>query len=166
MGPDADDLALPPPTGQLLISQEGGTRLQVRLDGQTVWLTQAAMAELFQTTSQNITIHLQGIYADAELLERATCKEYLQVRREGNRDVKRSLKHYNLDAILAVGYRVRSARGTAFRQWATAQLRELLVCTVVITGLRPHGLPDDLEFAGATLISLWNDGPNAPPQSG
>jgi hypothetical protein len=81
-------------------------------------LTQAAMAELFQTTPQNITLHLQSIYDEGELDEAATCKEYLQVRQEGVRDVRRSLKHYSLDVILAVGYRVRSARGTAFRQWA------------------------------------------------
>jgi hypothetical protein len=111
----------------LLIYHDGGLRLQVRLDGQTVWLTQAAMAGLFQTTPQNITLHLQGIYDDGELQEAATCKEYLQVRTEGSRQVQRSLKHYSLDAILAVGYRVRSPRGTAFRQWATARLSELLV---------------------------------------
>ena len=85
------------------------------------------MAELYQTTPQNITIHLKSIYADGELVEAATCKEYLQVRQEGARQVQRALKHYNLDAILAVGYRVRSARGTEFRQWATSRLSELLV---------------------------------------
>jgi hypothetical protein len=116
-----------PPGGQLLIYQDGGLNLQVRLDGQTVWLTQAAMAELYQTTPQNITLHLQSIYGEGELPEAATCKEYLQVRTEGNRQVQRSLKHYSLDAILAVGYRVRSPRGTLFRQWATARLTELLV---------------------------------------
>jgi hypothetical protein len=119
--------ALLPPGGQMLIYRDGVANLQVRLDGQTVWLTQAAMAELFQTTPQNITIHLQSIYDEGELDETATCKEYLQVRREGDRKVRRSLKHYSLDAILAVGYRVRSDRGTAFRQWATARLSELLV---------------------------------------
>jgi hypothetical protein len=116
-----------PQGGQLLIYQDGATRLQVRLDGQTVWLTQAAMAELYQTTPQNITLHLQSIYDEGEVDQEATCKEFLQVRAEGSRQVQRSLKHYNLDAILAVGYRVRSPRGTAFRQWATARLSELLV---------------------------------------
>jgi hypothetical protein len=117
----------PAPDGQILIYEDGASRLQVRLDGRTVWLTQAQIATLYQTTPQNITLHLKSIYDEGELDERATCKEYLQVRREGARDVQRSLKHYNLDTILAVGYRVRSARGTAFRKWATAQLRELLV---------------------------------------
>lgn len=123
----SDDAQRPVPQGQVLIYADGATELQVRLEGQTVWLTQAGMAELFQTTPQNITFHLQSIYADNELDESATCKEYLQVRREGARDVHRTLKHYSLDAILAVGYCVRSARGTAFRQWATARLSELLV---------------------------------------
>lgn len=97
--------------GQVLIYQDGTSAVQVRIDGKTVWLTQAAIAELYQTTPQNITIHLGSIYEDGELDEAATCKEYLQVRNEGSRRVQRSLKHYNLDAILAVGYRIRSSRG-------------------------------------------------------
>ena len=123
----ADELMPLPPSGQILIYAEGGVNLQVRLEGQTVWLTQAAMADLFQTTPQNITMHLATIYEDGELIEEATCKELLQVRTEGQRQVQRALKHYSLDAILAVGYRVRSAVGIAFRQWATARLSELLV---------------------------------------
>lgn len=91
-----------PPAGQILIYEDGATHLQVRLDGQTVWLTQAEIARLYQTTPQNITLHLKSIFDDAELDEQASCKEYLQVRREGTRDVQRSLKHYNLDAILAL----------------------------------------------------------------
>jgi hypothetical protein len=81
---------------------------------------------LFQTTPQNITLHLQAIYEEGELSEAATCKEYLQVRREGSRKVRRALKHYSLEAILAVGYRVQSDRGTRFWQWATARLEEYL----------------------------------------
>ena len=141
-----DEKRLPAPLpagGQMLIYRDGAANLQVRLDGQTVWLTQAAMAELFQTTPQNITLHLQSIYDDGELSEAATCKEYLQVRREGSRQVQRSLRHYNLDAILAVGYRVRSARGTPFRQWATARLSELLV--------KGFTLDDERIKAGRTL---------------
>jgi Virulence protein len=116
-----------PPQGQLILFQDGATRIQVRIDGQTVWLAQAAMAELFQTTPQNITIHLKNIYEEGELSEEATCKEYLQVRIEGARQVRRNAKFYSLEAILAVGYRVRSPRGTMFRQWATNRLQELLV---------------------------------------
>ena len=117
----------PSPGGHMLMYRDGATHVQVRLDGQTAWLTQAAMAELFQTTPQNITIHIGDIYAEGELSERATCKDYLQVRLEGNRQIQRSLKHYSLEVILAVGYRVRSGRGTQFRQWATGRLSELLV---------------------------------------
>lgn len=117
------------PKGEIILfqSNDGQTKIQVRFEGKSVWLTQAAIAELFQTTPQNITIHLKAIYEEAELTEEATCKEYLQVRHEGKRQVSRNLKHYSLEAVLAVGYRVRSPRGTQFRQWATAQLRELLV---------------------------------------
>lgn len=115
------------PQGQLLIYNDGGLNLQVRLDGQTVWLTQALMAELFQTTKQNVSLHLQNIFDEGELEPAATVKQYLTVQMEGSRQVRRSIDHYNLDAILAVGFRVRSPRGTAFRQWATARLSELLV---------------------------------------
>jgi hypothetical protein len=108
-------------------TSDGRTRLDVRMEAETVWLTQAQMAELFQTTPQNVTMHIQSVYEEGELAEGATCKEYLQVRREGSRDVQRSLKHYNLDVIISVGYRVRSHRGTQFRQWATQRLREYLV---------------------------------------
>lgn len=107
-------------------SPDGGPALSVRLQGQTAWLTQAQMADLFQTTPQNITMHVANVYADGELPEEATCKDYLQVRAEGGRTVERATKHYSLDMIIAVGYRVRSARGTQFRQWATATLAEYL----------------------------------------
>jgi hypothetical protein len=117
------------PGGEVIIFQteDAQTRLQVRLDGQTAWLTQAQMAELFQTTPQNITLHLKAIYEEGELNEAATCKDYLQVRLEGTRQVERALRHYSLDAIIAVGYRVKSARGTQFRIWATQRLKEYLV---------------------------------------
>ena len=118
-----------PPNSNLILYQtaDGQTRLECRFDDQTLWLTQAQMAELFQTTPQNVTLHLKAIFAEGELEERATCKDYLQVRPEGGRAVSRSLRHYRLEAILAVGYRVRSARGTQFRQWATERLSEYLV---------------------------------------
>ena len=107
---------------------EGGkTRVEVRLQDETVWLTQAGMAELYQTTPQNITLHLKAIYAEGELGEQATCKECLQVQKEGGRQISRTRKFYDLSAILAVGYRVRSARGTQFRRWATERLNEYLV---------------------------------------
>lgn len=111
----------------VLYPTEDGARFYLRAEGGSVWLTQGELAELFQTTSQNITQHLKAIYADGELSEGATCKDYLQVRSESSRQVRRRLRHYNLDAILAVGYRVKSPRGTQFRQWATAHLKEYLV---------------------------------------
>ncbi len=118
-----------PPQSSIILYQteDGRTRIQCRFDAETLWLTQAQIAELFQTTPQNVTLHLKAIFAEGELSEAATCKDYLQVRREGPREVSRSLRHYRLEAILAVGYRVRSPRGTQFRQWATARLSEYLV---------------------------------------
>jgi hypothetical protein len=108
-------------------TEDGRTRIQCRFEGETLWLTQALMAELFATTPQNITQHLKAIYEERELLEDATCKPYLQVRQEGARRVERTVLHYSLPVILAVGFRVRSPRGTQFRQWATARLSEFLV---------------------------------------
>jgi len=128
----------PDPNAGIVLYQspDGGAPLSVRLQGQTVWLTQAQMAELFQTTPQNITIHVANIYADGELSEDATCKEYLQVRTEGARTVERATKHYSLDMIIAVGYRVRSQRGTQFRQWATATLAEYMTKGFVLDDAR------------------------------
>jgi hypothetical protein len=121
------NVSLPQTEIILYQTEDGRTRIQCRLDHETLWLTQAQIAELFQTTPQNVTLHLKAIFAEGELAEEATCKDYLQVRREGGREVARSLRHYRLEAILAVGYRVRSHRGTQFRQWATARLSEYLV---------------------------------------
>lgn len=100
-------------------TEDGATTIRLHAVDGTVWLTQAQMADLFQTSSQAITQLIATIYADGEADEAATCKQLLQVRQEGSREVSRNLKHYNLDIILAVGYRVRSARGTQFRRWAT-----------------------------------------------
>ena len=114
---------------QILIyqSEAGEVRLEVRLQDETVWLTQNLMAELYQTTKQNISLHVQNIYEEGELAPEATVKEYLTVRQEGSRSVQRRLDYYNLDMIIAVGYRVKSAVATRFRQWATARLREYLI---------------------------------------
>ena len=132
-----------PPRGQFLIYRDGATQLQVRLDGQTVWLTQRLIAELFQVTVPNVNQHLKGIYEEGELASESTIKRYLIVQTEGSRQVSRLVDHYNLDAILAVGYRVRSAKGTAFRQWATARLSELL--------RKGFTLDDERIKAGRTL---------------
>ena len=135
--------SLDPSAGQMLIYQDAGLNLQVRLDGETAWLSRIQIAELFQTTPQNITLHVAAIYDEGELDPGATSKDYLLVQSEGGRQVQRSLKHYSLAMILAVGYRVRSPRGTQFRQWATARLGELLV--------KGFTLDDERIKAGRTL---------------
>ncbi|MBI5674477.1 MAG: virulence RhuM family protein [Nitrospirae bacterium] len=115
--------------GELVLYQaeDGKTNIEVRLQNETVWMSQLAMAELFQTTVPNINMHLTNVYAESELLEMATIKDYLIVRQEGTRQVKRSVRHYNLEAIIAIGYRVKSSHGTQFRKWATERLNEYLV---------------------------------------
>ncbi|MBT6145118.1 MAG: virulence RhuM family protein, partial [Gemmatimonadetes bacterium] len=117
------------PAGEIVVyqSQDGRTRVECRFVDETLWLSQALIAELFQTTPQNVTQHLRSIFREGELDPEATCKEFLQVRQEGKRRVRRQVRHYNLEAIVAVGYRVRSPRGTMFRAWATERLREYLV---------------------------------------
>lgn len=124
--------------GELILytTEDGSVAAHLRADGGTVWLTQAEMAVLFQTTPQNITQHIKAVYAEGELQPGATCKEDLQVRQEGGRKVSRTLKSYSLDMILAVGYRVRSPRGTQFRQWATTHLREYLIKGFVMDDAR------------------------------
>ncbi len=114
---------------ELLIyqSDNGDTKIQVRLENENVWLTQSQMTELYQTTKQNISLHLKNIYKEGELDEKLTVKEYLTVQQEGSRDVQRPIQHYNLDVIISVGYRVNSHRGTQFRIWATQRLREYLI---------------------------------------
>ena len=114
-------------TAILYQTEDGRTRIDCRFEGETIWLTQTLMAELFQTTLQNINLHLQNIYEEGELDPGATIKSYLMVRQEGTRQVRRPVLHYSLDAILAVGFRVRSHRGTQFRKWANARLSEYLV---------------------------------------
>jgi len=115
--------------GEVLVYQaeDGQVRVDVRLEDETVWLTQQLMADLFQTTKQNISLHVQNIFEEGELLPGATVKEYLTVRREGTRQVQRALEYYNLDMIISVGYRVKSLIATRFRIWATQRLKEYIV---------------------------------------
>ncbi len=115
--------------GDIIIyqSDDGINKIDVRLEDESVWLTQKMMAELFQTTPQNITIHLKNIFEEAELQEDATCKDFLQVRQEGSRQVQRNQKHYNLDAIISVGFRIKSRIATQFRIWATERLKEYMI---------------------------------------
>lgn len=117
------------PKGQFLVYQDedGTLKLDVRLEDENIWLTQAHMVELFQTTKQNISLHIQNIYEEGELTSEATVKKHLTVRQEGNREVKRPLDYYNLDMIISVGYRVKSHVATRFRIWATERLKEYIV---------------------------------------
>ena len=130
-------------------TENGKSRIEVRLADKTVWLSQARMAELFETTPQNITIPVREIYKDGELMEASTCKELLQVQQEGLRSIRRQIKFYNLDMILAVGYRVRSPRGVQFSQWATEA-----------------GYLEDLRSSGKTLESKRKKPPTPEKQRG
>lgn len=135
------------PSGQFLVyrDEDGNARIDVRFDGDTVWLTQAQLAELFDTSRENITMHVRNVIDEGELVAEATRKDFLQVRREGARDVQRSLTHHNLDMIISVGYRVRSKTATAFRIWATQRLREFIVKGFVLDDerLKNPDLPFD-----------------------
>lgn len=117
------------PTGEIILfqSEDGQSKIQVRFEGQTVWLAQRLIAELYQVSIPSVNEHLTHIYEEGELQSEATIRKFRIVQSEGKRSVTRFVDHYNLDAILAVGYRVRSHRGTQFRQWATNKLREFLV---------------------------------------
>lgn len=129
-------------------TEDQKSRIALRADGETVWLTQLEMAELFLATKQNISLHLKNIFEDGELDPDATVKESLTVQNEGRREVRRALTLYNLDAILAVGYRVRSPRGAQFRRWATTVLREYLVKGFAMDEERlmnPDGRPDHFD---------------------
>lgn len=129
------------PSAELVLyaTEDGSARFFLRAEGGTVWLTQLELAQLFQTTKQNISLHVKAILAERELAEPPTVKDYLTVQVEGGREVKRIVKTYNLDMILAIGYRVKSPRGTQFRQWATAHLKEYLVKGFVLDDERLKG---------------------------
>ena len=119
----------PLPQSEIILYQteDGRTRIQCRLENETVWLTQALIADLFQKDVRTINEHLVNIFSEGELTREATIRKFRIVRQEGARQVNRDVEHYNLQAILAVGFRVRNQRGTQFRQWATARLSEYLV---------------------------------------
>ena len=133
----------PQPGGEILLYQteDGHTRIECRFENDTLWLSQALMADLFQVTVPTVNEHLKGIYAEDELQPEATIRKFRIVRQEGARQVAREIEHYNLDAILAVGFRIRSDRGTTFRQWATARLKEYLVKGFVLDDERLKNPP-------------------------
>ena len=144
------------PKGEIVFYQpsQGDEPVRVLLEGETVWLPQAMIAELFQTTVPNINIHLKNIYEEGELDETATVKEYLIVRQEGNRQVSRKVRHYDLNAILAVGYRVKSPVATRFRQWASARLREYLVKGFTLNDERLKGTDSVTDYFDELLARI------------
>jgi hypothetical protein len=123
----ADDAL--PSKGEVIVyrTEDGQVKLDVRLENETVWLTQQMMADLFQTTIPNISMHVRNIFEEGELLPDATLKNFLTVRQEGSREVRRELEYYNLDMIISVGYRIKSHIATRFRIWATQRLKEYIV---------------------------------------
>ena len=137
------------PSGEVIVYEtpSGGVRVEVRLDRDTVWLTQRQMAGLFDTTPENVLMHLKNVFADKELEEGATTKDFLAVQAEAGRRVRRKIKHYNLDAIISVGYRVNSRHAVRFRQWATVTLRDHLVQGYTLNRQRLEQNARELESA-------------------
>ncbi len=129
-------------------SPTGNIKIDVRLEDESVWLTQKLMAELFQVRPQNITIHLKNIYKEGELDEKATCKNFLQVQKEGSREVNRKQKFYNLDAIISVGYRIKSQVATLFRIWATKRLKDYIIKGFAL---------NDARFKAGTSMNYFNE---------
>jgi hypothetical protein len=143
---------------QIIIYQteSGETKLDVRFQDETVWLTQKLMAELFQTTVPNINMHLKSIFAEGELKENSTIKDFLIVQKEGAREVKRKQIFYNLDAIISVGYRIKSSLATKFRQWATQQIREYIVKGFVLDDERLKTPDVRFEFLEELVQRILN----------
>ena len=121
-------------TDEIVVYQPEGAEfhIEVRVENETVWLTQAQMAELFQATKQNISLHIANIYKEGELQHDPTVKEYLTVQKEGKRNMSRKVYYYNLDVIISVGYRIKSIQGTRFRQWALNVLKEYMLKGYVV----------------------------------
>lgn len=125
---DKNNNTVIPADNEIIIYQpDDELKLDVRVEEETVWLSQQQMVELFQVTKQNVSLHISNIYKEGELEKNATVKEYLTVQIEGNRTIKRKVAFYNLDVIISVGYRVKSLRGTQFRQWASRIIKEHLL---------------------------------------
>ena len=138
------------PGGEILLYQteDGRTRLETRMTGETVWLTQKQMADLFQKDVRTISEHIRNVYEEGELAPEPTLRNFRIVQSEGKRQIERDVAHYNLDVVISVGYRVKSHRGTAFRQWATARLSEYLHKGFVLDDER------ELEHTGTVKESL------------
>ena len=121
------------PDGEMMlyVGDDGKPRIEVKFQGETAWLTQAQLVELFQSRKANISEHISNIFAEGELTSEATVRKFRTVRNEGNRKVTRDIEHYNLDVIISVGYRVNTIRGIQFRQWATQRLKSYFVKYVI-----------------------------------
>ena len=149
------------PAGEVVVYEAPGgeVRVDVRLEGETVWLSQRQMAEVFDTSTDNVGLHLKNIFGEGELAEAATAEDYSVVQTEGQRQVRRQVKHYNLDAIISVGYRVNSRRGTQFRIWATRTLREHLLrgYTLHERRLRERGLGEIEQAVSLLTRTLTNN---------
>ncbi|MCG3196263.1 MAG: hypothetical protein GHCLOJNM_00736 [bacterium] len=167
--PSADSDSSTPPSGELLIyeSQDGRIKLDVRLERESIWLTQPLMARLFQTTQQNISQHILNIYEEGELAPEATHKKFLSVRQEGSRRVQRELDYYNLDMIISVGYRVKSLIATRFRIWATERLREyrpdflIRLTNGVMLVLETKGQETEQDKVKRRYLDEWTQAVNA-----
>jgi len=142
-------------TGEIVFyqSDDGTIRLETRLENETLWLTQQQMAELFQTTVPNISMHIKNVFDEGELQTEATVQDFLTVRQEGERQVQRTLTHYNLDMVISVGYRVKSLTATRFRIWATRQLKEYIVKGFVMDDERLKNPP----VAGSAVPDHFSD---------
>ncbi|MEB0139664.1 MULTISPECIES: RhuM family protein [unclassified Undibacterium] len=152
--------------GELVIYQpDDGSKVSVRLEGNTIWLTQRQLSDMLETSTDNIGLHLKNIYASGELVETATTEDFSVVQQEGQRPVSRRTKHYNLDAIISVGYRVNSKRGTQFRQWATGVLRDHLMQGWTLDRARFQHNAAELE-AALTLVRKTAQSPDMIADTG
>ena len=142
--------------GEIVIytSEDGSVSLDTKLENETIWLTQDMMTKLFETTKQNISLHINNIYKDEELDKTSTVKEFLTVRKEGNRTVSRNIEYYNLDMIIAVGYRVNSKRATQFRKWATSTLKEYITKGYAINEKMLKSKQEQIQTLQSTLNLL------------
>ena len=142
--------------GEIVIytSEDGSVSLDTKLENETIWLTQDMMTKLFETTKQNISLHINNIYKDEELDKTSTVKEFLTVRKEGNRTVSRNIEYYNLDMIIAVGYRVNSKRATQFRKWATSTLKEYITKGYAINEKMLKSKQEQIKTLQSTLNLL------------
>jgi len=155
--------------GEIVIYQpasEKNIQLEVRVEDESVWLTQAQMSELFESSKQNISLHINNIFKERELNQSSTVKEYLTVQMEGNRQVKRKLAMYNLDIIISVGYRVKSLRGTQFRIWANKVLKDYLLKGYAVNQ-RIMKIEDDIHSLKTKVNDIdFRINTNLPPHEG